>query len=80
MTRNKDGSIRKRGSGRTKGATSLVSVRFGDLKPFLGEDSQIIVGRKFLEAIGFLRSEPKVISQVEKETARIDLSIIDFSK
>lgn len=54
MTYNKDGSVRKPGSGRTKGAVSLVSVRFGDLKGFVSDDAQIKVGRKFLESIGFL--------------------------
>jgi len=56
MNLNKDGLPRKRGSGRTKGAVSLVPVRFGDVKTFFGDDSQIIMGRKFLESIGFIES------------------------
>jgi hypothetical protein len=54
---NKDGTPRKPGSGRTKGAVSLVPVRLGDLLSFLGEDAQIIMGRKFLESIGFMNNK-----------------------
>ena len=73
MSRNKDGSLRKHGSGRTKGATSLESVRFGDLKRFFGDESQILVSRKLLESIGFLRP-------VNKETKHADVEIIDNTK
>ena len=39
VTKNKDGKPRKTGSGRTKGATSLVKVSLGTLKEYLANDS-----------------------------------------
>ncbi len=51
---NKDGSPRKKGSGRTKGSVSFVEVSLGDLnqalKP-LGKDATILVGRKWVEGL-----------------------------
>tara|TARA_Y100000310_G_scaffold252575_1_gene259289 strand:+ start:484 stop:777 length:294 start_codon:yes stop_codon:yes gene_type:complete len=53
-TMNKDGSPRKKGSGRTKGSVSFVEVSLGDLnqalKP-LGKDATILVGRKWVEGL-----------------------------
>ena len=47
-TINKDGTPRKKGSGRTKGSVSFVEVSLGDLnqalKP-LGKAATILVGR-----------------------------------
>ena len=53
-TMNKDGSPRKKGSGRTKGSVSFVEVSLGELnqalKP-LGKDATILVGRKWVEGL-----------------------------
>ena len=53
-TINKDGTPRKKGSGRTKGSVSFVEVSLGDLnqalKP-LGKDATILVGRKWVEGL-----------------------------
>jgi len=38
VTKNKNGKPRKTGSGRTKGATSLVKVSLGTLKKYLASD------------------------------------------
>lgn len=43
---------RKKGSGRTKGATSLIEVNLGELNRVLREDALVMVGRKYAEALG----------------------------
>ena len=53
-TMNKDGSYRKKGSGRTKGATSFVNVKMKDITPFIGEETQIPVSRVWLKKIGYI--------------------------
>ena len=53
VTKNKNGKPRKTGSGRTKGATSLVRVSLGTLKKYLASDSIAIpVGRVWLRDMG----------------------------
>ena len=51
---NKDGTPRKKGSGRTKGSVSFVETTLGELnnalKP-LGKDATILVGRKWVEGL-----------------------------
>lgn len=41
--------MRKKGSGRTKGATSFVKVNLGELNRVLKEDAVVIVSRKYAE-------------------------------
>ena len=43
---------RKKGSGRTKGATSLIEVNLRELNRVLREDALVMVGRKYAEALG----------------------------
>ena len=43
---------RKKGSGRTKGATSLIEVNLGELNRVLREDALVMVCRKYAEALG----------------------------
>ena len=43
-------TTRKKGSGRTKGATSLIEVNLRELNRVLREDAIVMVGRKFAEA------------------------------
>lgn len=52
-TVNKDGSPRKAGSGRTKGATSFQQVKLKDLTPFIGNETPIPVSRVWLQKIGY---------------------------
>lgn len=56
----KDGSVRKSGSGRTKGATSLVSVRLSDLAAKFGPDEMIVCGRVFLRNAGIEDTAPAI--------------------
>ena len=40
-------TTRKKGSGRTKGATSLIEVTLRELNRVLREDATVMVGRKY---------------------------------
>lgn len=52
MAVNKDGSPRKKGSGRKKGAVSFVKVPLKELNSLLREDMQVVVSRRFAEELG----------------------------
>jgi len=52
VTLNKDGTPRKSGSGRRKGANSFVSVSLADLDKFCGSATLIPVSRVWLEKMG----------------------------
>jgi hypothetical protein len=52
VTLNKDGTPRKTGSGRKKGATSFVNVTIADLQQFCGNATVIPVSRVWLEQMG----------------------------
>ena len=52
VTYNKDGTPRKKGSGRKKGSISLMTVKLRDLiAAGLGEDDDVVIGRKFNEEL-----------------------------
>ena len=65
MAVNKDGSTRKKGSGRKKGAVSFVKVPLKELNSLLREDMQVIVSRRFAEELGLggtaIKGTPKNI-------------------
>ena len=47
--------MRKKGSGRTKGATSFVKVNLGELNRVLREDAIVIVSRRYAEQLELAR-------------------------
>lgn len=52
VTLNKDGTPRKKGSGRKKGSVSLVTVKLRDLiEVGLDNDDDIVIGKKFNDEI-----------------------------
>ena len=55
-TYNKNGTLRKTGSGRKKGSNSFVRVTFSQLKDFIGEKTPMMVSRVWLENMGFEKS------------------------
>ena len=57
VTTNKDGSPRKSGSGRRKGANSFINISLADLEKFCGSASVIPVSRVWLENLGAVVSE-----------------------
>ena len=54
VTLNKDGTPRKLGSGKTKGAGCFTNIKWQQLKEFIGEDVDIQVSRVWLRSIGAL--------------------------
>jgi len=52
VTYNKDGTPRKTGSGRKKGAKSFVNITLTDLQMFCGSAAVIPVSRVWLEQMG----------------------------
>ena len=49
VTRNKDGSIRKKGSGRTKGSVCFTHISLREIKKCITEDAEIPVSRIWLQ-------------------------------
>jgi len=50
-TLNKDGSLRKSGSGRPKGAKSFINVTLRELKKFVGDDALVPVRKVWLHEV-----------------------------
>ena len=81
VTKNKSGRPRKTGSGRTKGATSLVRVSLGTLKEYLANDNIVIpVGRVWLRDMGIEVSAPKTkkIKAEKEESTKVEYSLTTF--
>lgn len=77
VTYNKDGTPRKSGSGRKRGANSFVRVSYSQLKDYIGEKTPITVSRVWLEALGFSSQETSPITiKSEKE----DKPIVEDNK
>lgn len=47
------------GSGKTRGAVSLANIRVKELLSFIGEESEIPIGRVFAESLGFKLRQKK---------------------
>lgn len=43
--------MKRIGSGKTKGATSFVTVRLADLNGILRENAEVVISRKFAETL-----------------------------
>ena len=54
VTLNKDGTPRKIGSGKTKGAGSFAKIKWEQLREFVKEDQDIVVSRVWLRSVGAL--------------------------
>lgn len=67
VTLNKDGTPRKKGSGRRKGAVSLISVRLSDLKKVFNDDDLIVCGRLFVQEAGLDKIKPKVRAPLSED-------------
>ena len=68
-TLNKDGTPRKVGSGKTKGAGCYANVTWAQLKKVIGEDTQIPVSRVWINNLGFSPTpiQEKIERSVTKE-------------
>jgi len=81
VTKNKNGKPRKTGSGRTKGATSLVKVSLGTLKKYLASDSIVIpVGRVWLRGMGIevVAAKAKKIKEEKEDSQKVEYSLTTF--
>ena len=69
VTLNKDGTPRKSGSGRRKGATSFTNISIADLQKFCGSATLIRVSRVWIEQMGASVSEstPTIVKQEDAE-------------
>ena len=92
-TKNKDGSLRKKGSGRTKGSVSFVEVSLGQLKESLeplGDNATILVGRKWVEGLEMvgIRLAAKQLdsyqatskSNIEAATHSVEMKVESFDE
>ena len=61
-TTNKDGTLRKKGSGRPKGSRSFINVKLSELKNFVGDDALIPVRKVWLHEVAI-----QLMDKVEKE-------------
>ena len=52
MATNKDGTTRKSGSGRKKGAVSFVKIPLKELNALLRDTMDVVVSRRFAEQLG----------------------------
>ena len=72
ITYNKDGSIRKKGSGRKQGAKSFINISIPELQKFCGSASLVPVSRVWLEKMGAVLTkdaQPTVIKESVVEEA-----------
>jgi hypothetical protein len=72
VTYNKDGTVRKSGSGRRKGSNSFVKVSFSTLKEYIGEKTPIMVSRVWLENLGLNPDNSKNFSLDLTEESKSD--------
>ena len=79
-------TTRKKGSGRTKGATSLIEVNLRELNRVLLEDAVVMVGRKYAEQLR-LATGSRIVSNynnlsaaapVEVRETEVAVKSIDF--
>ena len=68
--------MRKKGSGRTKGATSFAKVTLGELNRVLKEDATVIVSRRYVEQLG-LASDPfsATTKNIEAHAQTIEVNV-----
>jgi hypothetical protein len=76
MKLKKDGTPRKQGSGRTKGALSLVSVKMSDLAEKFGPNDLVVCGRIFVEKAG-IGIVGKAVSAPLTETEKAGITLIE---
>lgn len=87
VTKNKDGSVRKSGSGRPSGSISIIDVDFADLAKRFKVGDKVKIGRVFWEEVIGAKlvvvhsapkaSEPKTEApEVPKVEEKVDLSTV----
>jgi hypothetical protein len=77
MKLNKDGTPRKAGSGRTKGAVSLVSISLDRLVKTFGPNDLIVVGRRWLEQAGIEGGALKALKAPLTDEEKAGIQIVE---
>jgi len=67
-------TTRKKGSGRTKGATSLIEVNLRELNRVLREDAIVMVGRKYAEQLQ-LATGSRIVSNYANMSAAAPVEV-----
>ena len=67
---------KRKGSGRTKGAVSLVSVQMKDLIEKFSPESIVVVGRVFIEKAGIKPVAPAIKAPVSEEVKQAVVVVI----
>ena len=67
-------TTRKKGSGRTKGATSLIEVNLRELNRVLKEDAIVMIGRKYAEQLNLVTGK-RIISNYGNMSAAAPVEI-----
>lgn len=72
--------MKRKGSGKTKGATSFVAVSLGELNRVLKEGAVVVVSRKYAEQLD-LDSKPMYSNHknLTAHSKQIDVSISDVN-
>ena len=65
---------RKKGSGRTKGTTSLIEVNLRELNRVLREDAIVMVGRKYAEQLQLMTGS-RIVSNYANMSAAAPVEI-----
>jgi hypothetical protein len=71
VTLNKNGKPRKIGSGKTKGAGCFAKIKWKNLKEFIKEDDDILVGRVWLRSVGALNQKKGSKKKLSRSTAPV---------
>lgn len=73
VTLNKDGSPRKKGSGKTKGAGCFTKMKWSELREYVGENVAIPISRVWLRGLGVPVEEPSEEQDQEIEETKSDV-------
>jgi len=73
--------VTRKGSGRTKGATSFMRVKLAELNRVLKPEAEVIVNRRYAETLG-LKAENFVIStpNIAAFANQVEFEVEDFKK
>ena len=73
VTLNKDGSPRKKGSGKTKGAGCFTKMKWSELREYVGENVSIPISRVWLRSLGVPVDEgkPEAGAETSEEAASV---------
>jgi len=67
-------TTRKKGAGRTKGATSLIEVSLRELNRVLKEDCIVMVGRKYAEQLNLITGK-RIVSNYANVSAAAPVEV-----